>query len=122
MVNSNGVTSDETLGWLAVPDVMERTGATLPTVRGWLHDRLIIGVRRGENHAVMVPEQFVTAEGPLSSLRGTITVLSDSGMDDAEIIDWLHREDDTLYGGSPIAALVHGRKAEVRRRAQEAAF
>lgn len=125
MVNDNAVISedpDQPTTWLAVPDIMELTGASLPTVRGWLDERQVIGLRRGPNNAVMVPAQFVDADGPLGSLRGTITVLGDSGLDDAEIITWLYRPDDTLTGGSAIEALVAGRKAEVRRRAQEAAF
>lgn len=122
MVNDNAVIPQNEPDWLAVPDIMELTGVSLTTVRGWLDDRRILGRRRGPNHAVMVPAGFVTAEGPLPWLRGTFTVLRDSGLDDAEIIDWLHRPDDGFTGGSAIAALAAGRKTEVRRRAQELAL
>lgn len=102
--------------------MMELTGERLQTVRRWLQDRELVGQRRGENRAVMVPSTFVTEEGPLPALRGTITVLADGGLSDEEIIDWLHAPDDTLEGGSAIASLHAGAKTEVRRRAQEHAF
>lgn len=120
MVNDSGVTHED--DWLAVPDVMELTGQSLATVKTWLNEREIIGVRRGPHRALMVPAGFVTAEGPLNFLRGTISVLTDSGFDDEEIVEWLHRPDDTLLGGSAIASLQGGNKTEVRRRAQETAF
>lgn len=120
MVNDTAVIPED--GWLAVPDIMELTGASLPQVRSWLDDRELLGVRRGPNNAVMVPATFLTEDGPVPTLKGTVTVLSDHGLQDAEIIEWLHVPDDTLTGGSAIASLRAGQKSEVRRRAQEAAF
>ncbi|WP_153398661.1 Rv2175c family DNA-binding protein [Ornithinicoccus halotolerans] len=120
MVNDSAVIPPDE--WLAVPDIMELTGASLTQVRTWLRHRELVGMRRGPNNAVMVPASFVTQEGPVQTLRGTVTVLADGGMEDAEIIDWMHRPDDTLEGGSAIAALRAGRRAEVRKRAQEVAF
>lgn len=108
--------------WLAVPDIMELTGATLAEVKTWLQDRDVIGVRRGPNKALYVPASFFTDEGPLLALRGTITVLSDGGYKDEEIVAWLLEPDDSLKGGSPIGDLRTGSKTEVRRRAQEMAL
>ena len=108
--------------WLPVPDVMDRTGASLQQVKRWLQERELVGQRRGEHHAVMVPSTFLVADGPLPSLRGTITVLADGGLSDEEIIEWLHTPDETLSGGRAIASLHAGAKTEVRRRAQEHAF
>lgn len=101
---------------------MELTGAKLATVKTWLQDRDLVGVRRGPNNALMVPAGFLTPDGPVKMLRGTLTVLTDSGFDDEEIIEWLRRPDDSLPGGSAIASLREGSKTEVRRRAQELAF
>lgn len=115
-------TSDDVIGWLAVPDIMELTGASLAQVKTWLQDREIIGARRGPNRAVYVPADFLTEEGPVPMLKGTVTVLSDGGYRDEEIIAWLHEADDTLPGGSPIGSLRAGSKTEVRRRAQEMAL
>lgn len=108
--------------WLTVPEIMERTGASLPVVKRWLQDRELVGVRRGESRAVMVPASFLLEDGPLPALRGTVTVLCDGGFSDAEIVDWLHQPDGTLTGGSAVASLRAGAKTEVRRRAQEVAF
>lgn len=108
--------------WLSVPEIMERTGATLAEVKRWLQERELVGLRRGPNRAVMVPADFLDDDGPLTSLRGTVTVLADGGFSDEEIIVWLHEPDDTLEGGSAIASLRAGAKTEVRRRAQEVAF
>ncbi|HKJ12107.1 MAG TPA: Rv2175c family DNA-binding protein [Ornithinimicrobium sp.] len=107
---------------MTVPDVMTLTGASQARVRTWLSDREIIGTRRGPNGALMVPAAFLTGEGPLKSLRGTISVLSDSGLSDEQILQWLGEPDDTLPVGTPIGALQAGHKAEIRRRAQETAF
>lgn len=108
--------------WLTVPEIMERTGAALPVVKRWLQDRELVGVRRGDNRAVMVPASFLVEDGPLPSLRGTVTVLADGGFSDEEIVSWLHEPDASLTGGSAVASLRAGAKTEVRRRAQELAF
>lgn len=120
MVNDSVVIPSE--DWLTVPDLMELTGESVTTVRRWLKDRELVGIRRGANNALMVPRAFVTPEGPVHHLPGTITVLADSGMNDEEIIEWLHRPDESLSAGSAIAELRNGSKTEVRRRAQESAF
>ncbi len=126
MVNDSdvilGADEQDLTGWLAVPDIMEVTGASLGQVKTWLRERELVGSRRGPNKALYVPASFLTEEGPLPSLRGTITVLADGGYGDEEIIAWLHEPDETLQGGSAIASLRQGSKTEVRRRAQETAF
>lgn len=109
--------------WVTVPDLVERYGEKLSTVRRWLDERELLAVRRGPNKALSVPEAFLGAEGPLPSLRGTFTVLADGGMDDTEIIGWLFAPDATLpVDGAPIDAIRAGFKTEVRRRAMETAF
>ena len=55
-------------------------------------------------------------------LRGTLSVLHDSGLSDAEAIAWLHEPDDTLRTGTPVGDLRAGHRTEIRRRAQELAF
>lgn len=108
--------------WLAVSDVMERTGASRQQVKHWLQEREVVGQRRGEHAALMIPASFFREDRPLPSLRGTITVLADAGLSDEEVIEWLHAPEDSLEGGSAIASLHAGAKTEVRRRAQEHAF
>ena len=60
---------------------------------------------------------FLRDGAPLPELHGTANVLSDAGFSDAEALDWLLDEEESL-GTTPIAALRAGRKAEVRRVAQ----
>ncbi len=101
--------------WLTLPDLVERLGEPLGRVRRLLDEKYLIGSRR--NGAFAVPEVFLTDEGPLASLRGTVIVLQDAGFSDDEAIDWLLGHED-LIGRAPIAALRAGHKSEVRRVAQ----
>ena len=113
--------------WLSLPEVAEAIDVPLRTVRGHLRDRVLVATRRGENNALAVPEAFLIPDPDapghvvLPSLRGTITMLADSGYADEEIVDWLLRESDEL-GETPLGALRSGRVHAVRRAAQSLAF
>ncbi|HET8595327.1 MAG TPA: Rv2175c family DNA-binding protein [Intrasporangium sp.] len=109
--------------WLTVPDAAERLAVPLSRVRQWIADREVVAARIGERSVVAVPSRFFDESGPRSDLRGTITVLADGGMDDAEILRWLFTPDETLpVAGAPIDALWAGHKREIRRRAQAEAL
>ena len=73
------------------------------------------------NGVLVVPAEFVAQGQVVKGLPGTITLLSDAGYADTEIIDWLFAEDQTLPG-SPMRALRDGRSREVHRRAQASGF
>ncbi|GAB7191185.1 Rv2175c family DNA-binding protein [Kineococcus sp. NUM-3379] len=104
--------------WLTVPDAGERMGSDARTVRRMLQERQLLAVRLGERRIVNVPAEFLTDEGPVPALRGTLSVLADSGLSDVETIRWLFTHDDTLPG-RPIDGLRAGHnKTEIRRRAQ----
>ena len=108
--------------WLTVPDVAERLGVPLSTVRRMVEDRELLAARLGERRVVHVPARFLD-EKAMPHLKGTFTVLGDGGMDDEDILRWLFTPDSTLpVEGAPIDALASGHKTEVRRRAMEAAF
>jgi hypothetical protein len=109
--------------WLTVPDAAERIGAPLSRVRQFIADREVLAARIGERRVTALPAKFFDEAGPRPELRGTFTVLADGGMDDEEIIEWLHTPDATLpVEGAPIDAMLAGFKTEVRRRAQELAL
>lgn len=107
--------------WLSVPEFAARLSVRDSQVRELLRERQIVGQRRGENNALSIPEDFIVEgeNGPevLGWLRGTITVLTDAGFSDDEIVSWLLDEHDEL-GESPLAALRSGKRAHVRRIAQ----
>ncbi len=109
--------------WVTVPDLAERLGLRLADARRLIEDRELLAVRVGERRVLAVPEGFIGEDGPLAALKGTFTVLADGGMNDDEIIRWLHTPDPTLpVPGTPIDAIHAGFKTEVRRRAMEEAF
>lgn len=109
--------------WVTVPDLAERLGIRLADARRLIEDRELLALRVGERRVVAVPEGFLGEDGPLPALKGTFTVLADGGMDDEEIVRWLHTPDETLpVPGTPLDAIHAGFKTEVRRRAMEEAF
>ena len=124
--------------WLALPDLAERLGTDVGRVRQLVRDRTVVGVKRGPRSIFSVPALFLvpaTLANPanalteeavggagapdviVTSLPGTISVLTDNGFTDSDIIAWLFQVDSTM-GCQPIAALREGRKSEVRRTAQ----
>lgn len=104
-----------------LPDVAEALGIDVKRVRGLVADRRIIGVRRGERGVFQVPAAFLVdgEDGTevLPSLRGTLMVLGDVGMSDAEVLRWLFEPEESI-GTAPVEALRSGRTHEVRRVAQ----
>ena len=109
--------------WLNVPDLAEALGLSLKQVRQMINDRELLSHRVGERLVVAVPALFVKDGEVLPNLAGTFTVLADAGLSDEETLTWLFTPDDTLpVEGAPVHMLVAGRRAEVRKRAQELAF
>ncbi len=88
-------------------------------VRRLIEDQVLPAVR--VDGIVKVPAEFVVNGEPLSSLRGTVTLLRDLGLTQDEAVAWVVSENDTL-GERPIEALRRGAKSTVRRAAQTAGF
>ena len=101
--------------WLTVPDLVEMLGQTPSRIRKLIDDHHLLAAR--VDGVLKVPAEFLRDGAPVPELHGTAIVLADAGFTDAEALEWLIAEDDSL-GTSPIAALRAGRKAEVRRVAQ----
>jgi hypothetical protein len=108
-------------GWdpISVPAVAERLGLIVTKVHQLIRERTLVAVR--VNGVLSVPAGFVLDGVVVKGLPGTITLLTDAGFSDEEIIGWLHTEDESLPG-TPIAALRENRGREVHRRAQAAGF
>jgi len=105
--------------YLPVPDIGEQLGLVVTKVHQLLRDRTLIGVRR--DGVLVIPGEFVQDRVVVKGLPGTITLLSDAGYTDQEIIDWMFADDPSLPG-SPIRALRENRGREVHRRAQTAGY
>lgn len=105
--------------WLNVPDAAEALGIPAGKVRRLIEDHHLIAVKR--DGVQMIPAELIVDKEPLPSLRGTIFVLLDSGFDLLGAINWLYTPHDSL-GTWPMAALVAGRKTEIRRLAQALAL
>jgi excisionase family DNA binding protein len=107
--------------WLSVPEFADRLGVKASHVRELLRERHIVATRSGPHQAVSIPADFLIDSDQgveiVPTLRGTITVLADAGLDDAAVVAWLLADEPEL-GMSPLAALREGRRAHVRRIAQ----
>jgi hypothetical protein len=113
------VTETPAVTWLTIPDLTELLGLKVSQVRRLIEDRSLLASKI--DGAWKVPEQFIVNGEPMHELRGTLIVLADSGFSDEEAMHWL-LSDEAILGTSPIDALQHGRKAEVRRVAQALGF
>lgn len=114
---------DETLanvsGWLTVPEVAEKLGVPLGRVRRLIEDHHLISIKR--DGVQYIPTDVIASGEPLASLHGTLVVLMDAGFSLDESIKWLYTANDVL-GQTPMAALVAGKKSEIRRLAQALAL
>jgi hypothetical protein len=76
---------------------------------------------RDESGARGIPAAFLQDGAVVKALPAVIRLLRDARYEDAEIVEWLNRPDDSLPG-TPIQALRENRGREVKRRAQVAGF
>ena len=110
---------DQVSSWLTVPEAGELLGIVPGKVRRLIEEHTLIAVKR--EGVLRIPAELIIQGEPLHSLRGTVLVLLDSGFSLQGAIDWLYSSDDSLKT-TPMAALISGRKAEVRRLAQSLAL
>jgi len=111
---------DAEIAVISLSEAAKRMGVSQSKVRQILRDGHLIAVRRdGE---LCIPEDFVGEKGAVKGLAGTLTVLSDSGFEPTEMLNWLFSSDDSLPGVTPINALRTNHGTEVKRRAQALAL
>lgn len=103
--------------WLPLPDLADALDISIKKVHSLIDERAVICVRVGQRKIRSVPADFVLDGQLVDSLKGTISVLKDSGYEDEELLVWLFTADESLPG-TPMDALRAGRKTEIRRRAQ----
>lgn len=105
--------------FVPLPDLCELLDLQITKVHQLLKDRQLIETRRDGIRTV--PAEFVKDGQVVKSLPATVTLLTDAGYNDDEIINWLFEADDSLPG-RPIDALRDNRGTEIKRRAQAAGF
>lgn len=98
-----------------LPEVAELLDIPVTRVRRLLEDRHLGALRI--DGVLRVPKLFIRDGHPLPELHGTFLLLHDMHFSDDEMMTWMFEPEESL-GVAPIAALVAGRKAEVRRVAQ----
>lgn len=105
--------------FVSLPEIAELLDLGITKVHQLVKDRALLAVRRDDLR--VIPAEFVADGQVVKSLPATITLLTDGGYTDEEIISWLFAEDDSLPG-RPIDALRANRGTEIKRRAQAAGF
>lgn len=105
-----------------MPDLAERLGIAFRDVRSMVRDRWIVGIALEGVTGYRVPSAFLEPGTNLvvDGLRGSIVQLTDLGMSDAEILEWMLSPHPELDGLTPAAALARGKKHAVRRAAVSA--
>ncbi|MEN9715476.1 MAG: hypothetical protein RJA35_943 [Actinomycetota bacterium] len=103
------------VNWLTIPDVAEALNLPLGKVHRLIEDHHLIetridGIRK-------VPADAVANGEPLPTLKGTLQLLFDAGFSQDEALEWLYTYEDSLES-TPMAALVAGKRAPIRRLAQ----
>ena len=101
---------------LTLSEVAEELGIAVTRVHDLLHaKKLIAYIRDGQR---LVPAAFINDKGAINKhVSGAITVLSDGGFSNEEILEHLFTEDESLPG-RPIDGLQGHLAREVIRRAQ----
>ena len=102
-----------------VPDIASTLGMIVTRVHQLLRERQLVATR--VDGVLRIPAEFIQQGAVVKGLPATITLLTDNGYTDPEIIDWLFASDDSLPG-RPITALRENRGREVHRRAQVSGF
>lgn len=102
-----------------VPDIASKLGIIVTRVHQLLRERQLVATRI--DGVLRIPAEFIQSSAIVKGLPATITLLTDAGYSDPEIIAWLFESEDSLPG-RPINALRENRGREVHRRAQVAGF
>jgi excisionase family DNA binding protein len=110
-------TNSQPDAWLTVDEVARALRLSASKVRQMVRDHELAMVRRPGAREPEIPAAFITDGAVVKGLPGTLTLLTDHGLDDAEAIAWLFGSDESLPG-RPIDALRENRGREVHRRAQ----
>lgn len=107
--------ADHVSAWLTLEQASDSLGISTSKVRRLIEEQVLFAVKIDKQ--LQIPAEIIVDGEPLSSIRGTLIQLRDLGMSDQESVEWLYQEND-LLNETPMAALLKGHKAPVRRAAQ----
>jgi hypothetical protein len=105
---------------LTFPAVADALSVPVNRIHQYVRDGHLVAIRDDAGRRC-VPAEFVQDGALVKSLHSVITMLRDARFEDAEIVEWMFREDDAL-SGPPIEALRANRSSEVKRLAQVAGY
>lgn len=105
--------------WITTSEAAALLGISESKVRRLVEERVLISARA--DGKTVIPAEIISDGQVLSSLRGTLFVLSDAGFSDAESLQWLYADNEEL-DTTPMNALLQGRKSAVRQAAQSLGF
>ena len=107
--------TDRVKSWVTLEEAAQQLSVSPSKVKRYLEEHVLFAVKIDKQ--LMIPAELIVDNEPLSSIRGTMLQLLDLGLSEEEAIDWLYQENDAL-GETPLAALLKGHQAPVRRAAQ----
>ena len=105
--------------WLSVAEAAEVLTLPVGKVNRLIQEHSLIAIKH--EGVPKIPVEIIVDGEPLHSLKGTVSVLLDAGFSIDSACEWLYTENDSL-DTTPIAALLAGRRAEIRRLAQALAL
>ena len=103
---------------LTFEEAADALGVSVGKIRRYVEDHSLIEVKiDGKKY---IPRETIVDGEPLHSLRGTVMMLIDCGLNIQDAVEWIYAENDDLdqHGGTPMKALLAGHKSPVRRAAQ----
>ncbi len=106
------------LDWKATADHLH---VSVSKVRQLIREHQLAAAVPEPGAGQQVPAELVMDGEIVKGVPGLLTMLSDGGWDDHEMLTWLFTPDDSLPG-RPIDALRENRGSEVKRRAQALAL
>ena len=108
-----GLVSD----WLDWKATAAELGVSVSKVRQLIREHQLAAAVPAPGAGQQVPAALLMDGMVVKGIPGLLTLLSDGGWSDVEMLTWLFTEDESLPG-RPIDALRENRGSEVKRRAQ----
>jgi hypothetical protein len=107
--------------WVDWKGAAAELGVSVSKVRQLIREHQLAAAVPAPGAGQQVPAELLMDGEIVKGVPGLLTLFSDGGWDDREILTWLFTADDSLPG-RPIDALRENRGAEVKRRAQALAL